>query len=202
MGFMFCGKRSASVLRQTTDGRLEWFKKCCWCGLAVKHTHILTYALLLPFSLCETTLMGTLTGLNRRWRERRPAGLHHENHCVQKESISAFQCNSIHSQRAKKQLENGNATWLQVEEKEGGGGGRINPIHLRLLCVKVSLFQGGVVTHTPLWTVPNEAPAAMSAMWAMWMCVFALTGYLLKASSRCIPLAHFRYFLIYIFADS
>ena len=64
--------------------------------------------------------MGTLTGFWQR-RENRPAGLHHENHCVQKESISAFQCNSIHSQKARKQFSNGNATWLQVEGKEGGG---------------------------------------------------------------------------------
>lgn len=56
------------------------------------HTHIFT---LLPFRQCETTLMGTLTEFNRQPREKRPAGLHHKNHCVQRESISAFQCNSI-----------------------------------------------------------------------------------------------------------
>lgn len=84
-----------------------------------------------------------------------------------------------------------------MEEKQGGEGGRTEPIHLRLLRVKVSLFQRATaLTHTLLF----EPSAVKQRQLRVNVCegVFALAGYRLRTNSRCIPLEQGPFLQIHI----
>lgn len=158
-----------------------------WIGCYTHtRTHSLIYTLLLPFCQCETTLMGTTTGFNRQWRERRPAGPHDENYCVQKESISAFQCNSIPFTKGREAILKWKCHLTSSRgergvEKEGGPN-----LFIWGCCVLRYLSFSTAWLYTLLLEVRSmrqQQPCLCGCV-----CVFALAGYLLRAISSCIPL--------------
>lgn len=84
------------------------------------------------------------------WREGKPAeiGLNDENYCAQKESIGAFQRNSILLTKGfGRQSENGNATLLGVGAEEVKGGLLCMAIQHLLRTVHLSVMSPRLANH-------------------------------------------------------